>query len=58
MIFLGTAPLISSSFHLALTIIYRISIQWLILSEERWRMEIYAEDYRDYFSLVSRYFII
>ena len=58
LIFLGTALLISSWFHLALTIIYQISVHWLILSEERWCLENFGKEFQDYLDRVPRYFII
>ena len=57
LIFLGTTLLISSWFHLALTIIYQISVHWLILSEERWCLENFGEGYQEYINRVPRYFI-
>ena len=58
LIYLGTALLISSWFHLALTFIYQISVHLLILSEERWGLENFGKDYHNYFNRVPRYFII
>lgn len=57
LIFVGTALLISSWFHLALTFIYQISVHWLILSEERWCLENFSNKYQEYINRVPRYFI-
>jgi protein-S-isoprenylcysteine O-methyltransferase Ste14 len=57
LIFLGTTFLISSWFHLALTIIYQISVHWLILSEERWCLGNFGNKYQEYMDCVPRYFI-
>lgn len=58
LIFLGSSLLISSWFHLALTVIYQISVHWLILSEERWCLENFGVSYQEYIRCVPRYFII
>ena len=57
-VFLGTALLISSWFHLLLTIIYQAAVHGLILSEERWCLDEFGETYRKYCSTTARYFII
>lgn len=56
-IYLGTALLISSWFHLVLTVIYQIAVHGLILSEERWCLESFGEEYYQYFQNTPRYFI-
>ena len=57
LIFLGTALLISSWFHLVLAVIYQLAVHWLILSEERWCLESFGPDFQDYCINVPRYFI-
>ncbi len=57
-IFLGTALLILSWFHLLLTIVYQIAVHGLILSEERWCLAQYGKPYQEYLGAVPRYFII
>lgn len=57
-VFLGTALLISSWFHLVLTVIYQIAVHGLILSEERWCLEAFGEEYYQYFKNTPRYFIM
>lgn len=57
LIFLGTALLISSWFHLVLTVIYQIAVHGLILSEERWCLEAFNEEYYQYFKDTPRYVI-
>ena len=57
-IFLGTSLLITSWFHLILSLIYQVAVHWLILSEERWCLDRYGESYQEYFTSVARYFII
>lgn len=56
LIFIGTAVLIESWFHLVLAAIYQVAVHWLILSEERWCLENFGEAYRNYLDKVPRYF--
>lgn len=55
LIFIGTAVLIGSWFHLALTFIYQIAVHFLVLSEERWCLDNYGETYKNYQEKVPRY---
>jgi protein-S-isoprenylcysteine O-methyltransferase Ste14 len=55
LIFIGTALLIVSWFHLALTLVYQVSVHVLILSEERWCCQTFGEAYSAYQSQVPRY---
>lgn len=54
-LYLGTALLISSWFHLLLTIVYQTAVHGLILSEERWCMREYGASYQEYSNSVPRY---
>lgn len=55
LIFVGVALLIGSWFHLALTLVYQISVHYLILSEEDWCKETYGQQYTEYQQKVRRY---
>ena len=56
LIFIGVALLISSWFHLAVTLVYQVAIHFLILSEERWCRESFGSAFTDYEQKVHRYF--
>lgn len=56
-IFMGMGFAINSLGFLFLVIIYQISVHYLILSEERWCLSTYQEEYANYFSATPRYLI-
>jgi Putative protein-S-isoprenylcysteine methyltransferase len=53
--FLGCVLLTQSSILLALLAVFQISAHWIILSEERWCVEKFGDEYVDYMSKVRRY---
>ena len=53
--FLGCSLLINSFFHLIILIILQISVHFLILSEERWCIKEFGEEYKEYMKKVRRY---
>ncbi|MFR6330355.1 MAG: methyltransferase family protein, partial [Eisenbergiella sp.] len=53
--FLGYVLLTQSLILLALVIIFQISAHWIILSEERWCMEKFGDEYVQYLKRVRRY---
>lgn len=53
--YLGCAALTQSLPLLAFTLIFQISAHWIILSEERWCIEQFGEEYRAYMNRVRRY---
>jgi protein-S-isoprenylcysteine O-methyltransferase Ste14 len=55
LIFFGVALLIGSWTHLIMTLIYQISVHFLVLSEERWCVKSFGKDYIDYYNKVARY---
>lgn len=55
LIFIGVSLLISSWFHLVLTLVYQVAVHFLILSEERWCLEVFGEEYLGYQRKVRRY---
>jgi hypothetical protein len=57
LIFLGQSLLISSWFHLILTLVYQAAVHGLILSEERWCLEKFGESYLVYAKQTPRYLI-
>ena len=54
-IFLGCAVLTESWILFGLLIVFQISAHWIILSEERWCMQQFGEEYRRYMNNVRRY---
>jgi len=54
-IFLGCAVLTESWILFGLLIIFQISAHWIILSEERWCMQQFGEEYKKYMDNVRRY---
>ena len=58
LIYIGTALLIGSWFHLILTLLYQASVHSLIFSEERWCREIFGEDFRSYQEKTPRHILI
>lgn len=54
-IFLGCAVLTESWILFGLLIVFQISAHWIILSEERWCMQQFGEEYKKYMDNVRRY---
>lgn len=54
--FLGCALLTHSWILLGLLIVFQISAHWVILSEERWCIKKFGEEYIKYMNRVGRYF--
>ena len=53
--FLGCVFLTQSWILLVLLIVFQISAHWIILSEERWCMKEFGEEYVNYMKRVGRY---
>jgi len=53
--FLGCALLTHSLILLALLIGFQVSAHWIILSEERWCIKKFGEEYIKYMNKVRRY---
>ncbi|MPW27361.1 phospholipid methyltransferase [Alkalibaculum sp. M08DMB] len=53
--FLGCVFLTNSLILLALLVVFQISAHWIILSEERWCIEEFGEEYIKYMIKVRRY---
>ena len=53
--FLGITMIIGSWFYLFLIVILQISVHFLILSEERWCMNTFGEEFHRYMKHVRRY---
>ena len=53
--FLGCVLLTQSLLLLAILIIFQISAHWIILSEERWCIKKFGEEYKNYMNEVRRY---
>ncbi len=53
--FLGCGMLTGSWLLLLILIIFQISVHYLILSEERWCIKKFGEEYKNYMSQVRRY---
>ena len=53
--FLGCVLLTRSLILLTILIVFQISTHWIILSEERWCIETFGEEYEDYMRKVRRY---
>ncbi len=54
--FLGCVFLTCSWVLLALLIAYQISSHWIVLSEERWCIQQFGDEYLEYMKKVRRYF--
>jgi len=54
--FLGCALLTHSWILFVLLIVFQISAHWIILSEERWCIKKFGEEYIKYMNRVGRYF--
>lgn len=53
--FAGCALLTQSLLLFGFVLIFQISSHWIILSEEKWCIEIFGEEYRQYMKTVRRY---
>ena len=53
--FLGCVLLTQSLLLLAILMVFQISAHWIILSEERWCIKTFGEEYRNYMNEVRRY---
>lgn len=53
--FIGCALLTHSWFLLSLLIVFQVSAHWIILSEERWCIIKFGEEYINYMNKVRRY---
>lgn len=53
--FLGCVLLTRSLVLLAVLAVFQVSAHWIILSEERWCISEFGEEYRNYMSEVRRY---
>ncbi len=53
--FLGCSLLINSLFYFIILLIFQISVHYLILSEERWCIKGFGEEYNKYMKNVRRY---
>lgn len=53
--FLGCVLLTRSLLLLAILMVFQISSHWIILSEERWCIKKFGEEYKDYMNRVRRY---
>jgi protein-S-isoprenylcysteine O-methyltransferase Ste14 len=53
---LGCVLITQSIVLFALLIIFQVSTHWIILSEERWCLSKFGEDYKRYMKKVRRYF--
>lgn len=54
-LFLGCVLLTKSLILLVMLVIFQISSHWIILSEERWCIHKFGEEYKNYMNKVSRY---
>jgi len=52
---LGCAMMTQSLIFFLLVIIYQVSVHWIILSEERWCLSEFGDEYRHYMEKVRRY---
>lgn len=53
--FLGCVLITQSLLLLAILVVFQISTHWIILSEERWCVNKFGEEYKNYMSKVRRY---
>lgn len=53
--FLGCVLLTQSLILLAILLVFQISAHWIILSEERWCIQKFGEEYKNYMNKVRRY---
>lgn len=54
--FLGCVVLTQSLILLGILLVFQISAHWIILSEERWCIEKFGQEYMNYMKKVRRYF--
>lgn len=54
--FLGCAGLTSSALLFLVLLVFQASAHWIILSEERWCLDKFGEEYQRYSKRVGRYF--
>lgn len=54
--FFGCVLLTQSFILFVLLLLFQLSAHWIILSEERWCIETFGDDYRQYQKQVRRYF--
>ncbi|MGM0641270.1 MAG: methyltransferase family protein [Thermotogota bacterium] len=54
--FLGVSLILNSWIYLAILIILQISVHFIILSEERWCLKEFGDEYNKYMQNVRRYF--
>jgi len=53
--FLGCSMLLNSWLFLSILVIFQISVHYLVLSEERWCIKEFGEEYKNYMKKVRRY---
>lgn len=53
--FFGCSLLIDSWVYFIILLVFQISVHYLILSEERWCIKNFGEDYKEYMNKVRRY---
>ncbi len=53
--FLGCVALTQSLLLFAILIVFQISAHWIILSEERWCIKEFGDEYKNYMNKVRRY---
>ena len=53
--FTGTALLVRSAPFFGLVLVFQTSAHWIILAEERWCLETFGDDFRQYAARVRRY---
>ncbi len=53
--FIGCTILTQSLYLLGIVVIFQISAHWIILSEERWCIQRFGEEYMNYMNKVRRY---
>lgn len=53
--FLGCVLITQSLLLLAILVVFQISTHWIILSEEKWCVNKFGEEYKNYMSKVRRY---
>lgn len=53
--FLGCVVLTQSLLLFAILIVFQISVHWIILSEERWCIKKFGDEYKNYMNKVRRY---
>lgn len=54
--FLGICLLVESWWYFVILILFQISVHYLILAEERWCIQSFGEEYKQYMQEVRRYF--